>query len=207
MLSKRNQVTLFLVGVLTSCCLHQSFAVVWPEEEWFRATPDSQGMTGKILALPAGSKAAEFHWEMATPEREGMSSPKLKALTASLASRGTKAFLVARNDKIVCEWYAKDHGPHQKHYTASLAKALVGGVPLAVALSDGLIELDDKAAKYVPQWSNDPLKSRITVRHLGSHTSGIADSIVSNEQRNKAIARTGSNNDFLKSQKSWQGDF
>ena len=59
-----------------------------------------------------------------------------------------------------------------KQGTASLAKALVGGLSLAVVLSDGRIGLDDAATKYVPEWKDDPRKSKITVRHLGSHTSG-----------------------------------
>lgn len=54
MLSKRNQLIPFLVGVLMSWCLHQSFAEVWPGEEWSRATPESQGMTGKALDVAAG---------------------------------------------------------------------------------------------------------------------------------------------------------
>ena len=56
-----------------------------------------------------------------------------------------------------------------------MAKAIVGGVSLAVAMTDGRIALDDPAAKYVPQWQDDPRKSKITVRQLGSHTSGIED--------------------------------
>jgi hypothetical protein len=42
-----------------------------------------------------------------------------------------------------------------------------------------MVTLDDKVAKvakYVPQWQNDPRKSKITLRHLGSHTSGLDDS-------------------------------
>ena len=39
----------------------------------------------------------------------------------------------------------------------------------------GKISLDDPAAKFVPQWENDPRKSQIKIRHLGSHTSGIED--------------------------------
>ena len=45
----------------------------------------------------------------------------------------------------------------------------------AVAMTDGRIALDDPAAKYVPQWKDDPRKSQITIRHLGSHTSGLED--------------------------------
>lgn len=119
--------------------------------------------------------AAEFQWTSATPESQGMSSEKLATMRDDLAARKTTGLLVVRNDKIVCEWYAPGQSAKSKHGTASMAKAIVGGVSLAVAMSDGRISLDDPAAKFVPPWRNDPQKSRITVRQLGSHTSGIED--------------------------------
>lgn len=104
-----------------------------------------------------------------------MSSQKLDALKERMAAKKTKAFLVVRGDKIVCEWYAPGHSATHRHGTASLAKALAGGLPLAVALTDGKIALDDSAAKFVPEWKKDPRKAKITIRHLGSHTSGLED--------------------------------
>ena len=103
-----------------------------------------------------------------------MSSSKLTVLKDRLAST-TKSLLVIRNDEIVFEWYAADHGPDKPHYTASMAKALVAGLSLGVALSDSRLALDDRAARYVPGWQNDPKKQVITLRHLGSHTSGLED--------------------------------
>jgi CubicO group peptidase (beta-lactamase class C family) len=118
---------------------------------------------------------APFEWQTATPESQGMSKEKLDALKDVMAARKTKALLVVRNDKIVYEWYSADHGPAKQHGTASLAKALVGGMSLAVAITDGQIAMDDKAAKFVPPWRDDPQKSKITIRQLGSHTSGLED--------------------------------
>ena len=66
-----------------------------------------------------------------------MSSTKLESAQGCLASRKTKAFLVVRNDRIVYEWYADGHGASKTHYTASMAKAIVGGLSLGVALTDG----------------------------------------------------------------------
>ena len=103
-----------------------------------------------ILSLSAAS--ARFRWEVATPESQGLSSRALDALRDSLTHRSTKSLLVIRHDKIVYEWYARGHGPDKKHYTASLAKALVGGMSLMTALNDGRIAIDDPAWKYIPQW-------------------------------------------------------
>ncbi|MGB2864787.1 MAG: serine hydrolase [Sedimentisphaerales bacterium] len=116
-----------------------------------------------------------FEWQKASPEAEGMSSQKLDAAREVLAEKGTKTFLVIRNDKIVYEWYTPGFGPEKKHYTASMAKALVGGVSLMLALNDGLLSPDDPACKYIPEWKGHPQKSKITIRHLATHSSGIED--------------------------------
>ena len=95
----------------------------------------------------------------------------------------------------VCEWYAPDSAADKKHGTASLAKAIVGGLSLAVALSDGRLTLDDPAAKFIPQWRDDPRKSRITLRQLGSHTSGIEDAEADGKSHEEL---TGWKGDFWK---------
>ncbi|MCI0391587.1 MAG: serine hydrolase [Acidobacteria bacterium] len=146
-------------------------------------------------ALPSQSPAAQASsvWQTATPESQGMSKAKLDALKDVIAARNTKAFLVIRNDRIVFEWYSEDHGPTKKHGTASLAKAIVGGLSLALAMTDGKIAIDDRAAKFIAQWKDDPQKSKITIRHLGSHTSGLSDSTT------KGVQHTD--------QPGWMGDF
>ena len=57
------------------------------------------------------NQPAPFEWQTATPESQGMSAARLDALRDELAKRKTTAFLVVRNDRIVYEWYAPDHGP------------------------------------------------------------------------------------------------
>jgi CubicO group peptidase (beta-lactamase class C family) len=121
--------------------------------------------------------AADFEWQAATPASQGMSQAKLDALRDRIAAT-TKALLVVRNDRIVYEWYAEGHSAEKTHYTASMAKAVVGGISCAVAMTDGQIALDDLAAKYITQWQSDPQKSKITIRQLGSHTAGLEDSSV-----------------------------
>src|SRR5262245_58648012 len=147
------------------------------------------------LYMRQGRTTPLFEWQMATPESQGMSKTKLDALKDDLAARKTKAFVVIRNDKIVYEWYAPDHGMSKRHGTASLAKALVGGTSLAVAITDGKISIDDAASKYVSQWKDDSRKSKISIRQLGSHTSGLADAEADNLPHEKL---TGWKGDFWK---------
>jgi CubicO group peptidase (beta-lactamase class C family) len=134
-----------------------------------------------------------WDWGTATPESQGMSGKRLHAMTEALAARSTSGLLVIRNDKIVCEWYATGAGRTIPHGTASMAKAIVGGIALAVAISDGRLALDDQAAKFIPQWQGDRRKSIITFRHLGSHTSGLADAEADDLPHDKLSG--------------WQGDF
>ena len=124
------------------------------------------------VALPS---AALTPWPVASPESEGFDPARLHAFSETLASHQTRAVLVARHGRIVFEWYAPDNGPEKKQGTASLAKALVGGIPLHIALSDGRIHLDDLASKYIPEWRDDPQKSKITILQLATHSSGLDD--------------------------------
>ena len=134
-----------------------------------------------------------FDWQSATPATQGLSPEKLDALRDSLATKNTKALLIIRHDRIVCEWYAEGQSADKPQGTASLAKALVGGMSLAVAMNDGKIRPDDLAANYIPEWKVDPRKSKITIAQLATHTSGLEDA------EEKGIAH-----DKLE---GWKGDF
>jgi len=116
-----------------------------------------------------------FDWQTVSPESRGLSSAVLDAAKDTLAVKGTKALLIIKDDAIVYEWYAPGHGPDKRHYTASLAKALVGGMSLLLALNDGLMSEDTPACLYIPEWEKHPQKSKITIRHLATHSSGVED--------------------------------
>ncbi len=126
-------------------------------------------------AAPAAAAAKNFEWETVPAVLAGLDSTRLARMVDDNRQHGTKALLVVRKDKIALEWYAQGHGPDKQHYTASLAKALVGGMSLLVALSDGKVLPDDPVCNYIPYWKNDPLRSKITVRQLATHSSGIED--------------------------------
>jgi CubicO group peptidase (beta-lactamase class C family) len=128
-----------------------------------------------LIALAICPRAKGFDWQTATPPSQGLSADKLDSLRDDLAKRDTHAFLVIRHDKIVLEYYAEGYGPDKPHGTASLAKAAVGGMSMAVAMQDGKLKPDDPAARFVPQWKDDPRKSKITIAQLAMHTSGLED--------------------------------
>ena len=146
-----------------------------------------------VLALTRAASGGPFEWQSAAPGSEGMSKEKLDALKDELARRKTHAFLVIRNDKIVYEWYATGHGPDKQHGVASLSKATVAGLALALLVSDHKLKLDMPVAELVAAWKDDPDKRKITLRHLGSHTSGLADAEEDRLPHGKLIG--------------WKGDF
>jgi CubicO group peptidase (beta-lactamase class C family) len=127
------------------------------------------------VLLLLGVPAVAVDWPVAPPQAEGFDPIRLEALRRNLAARNTRALLVARHGRIVLEWYGHKSGPEVREGTASLAKALVGGMSLLVGLEDGRISADDRASKYIRRWRSDPQKNRITIRQLATHTSGIDD--------------------------------
>ena len=131
---------------------------------------------------------SEFVWEYASPESQGLSSSKLKNAVDLLVSKNTRKLLIIRHDKIVYEWYAEGFEDSVRtHYTASLAKSIIGGMALLTAMNDGYIKADDLASQYIPSWAHDDLKSRITIRHLATHSSGMENSSVTEVERRKMI--------------------
>jgi CubicO group peptidase (beta-lactamase class C family) len=122
--------------------------------------------------------AVPFAWSEGHPQEVGMSAERLEQMLRALR-RAAKldALLVIRHDRIVFEYYGEGFGRKARHYAASLTKALVGGVSLILALGDGRMDIAERACKYVPQWRDDPLKSKISLLHLSTHSSGIEDSV------------------------------
>jgi CubicO group peptidase (beta-lactamase class C family) len=141
------------------------------------------------FTLEKSIMAAPFTWQSAPPEEHNLVAGKLATMWDDLAQRGTAALLIARSDRIVYERYADDWHGDKRHYTASLAKAVVGGLALALAMDDGLIAPDDPAHHYIPQWRDDPLKAKITIRHLATHTSGLEDAELSDRDRRDASGK------------------
>jgi CubicO group peptidase (beta-lactamase class C family) len=131
-------------------------------------------LSAALLATLA-CHAADFPFPQDTPEHHGISRDALDQWRTRLADHHTRALLVVRHGKIIYEWYAPGEDVNKKQGTASLAKAIVGGNSLMLALAAGRIKVDDPAYRYIPAWRDDPQKKLITIRQLATHTSGIED--------------------------------
>jgi len=118
-------------------------------------------------------RAPNVPWETATPASAGLDGEKLAALTAELAEKGTRAFIVVRNGKIVAEYYAADYRPDRPHFVAAMGKFITAAMAVGVNIADGRMSVDDSLREYIPAWNTDPSKYPITVRHILTHSSGI----------------------------------
>lgn len=90
-----------------------------------------------------------------------------------LRKRGGKAMLVYEGKELVFEEHMNGHTAEKPHLLASGTKSFSGAM-LVAAADDGLLEFDEPVAKTITEWKDDPLKARVTLRHLLSLTSGIA---------------------------------
>ena len=127
--------------------------------------------TAALLAACASLACSQsIDFASISPADAGLDPARLEAFRSILAAHRTTGLIVIRRGRIALEWYAPEWNADRPHGTASMAKALVGGMSLAVAMSDGRISPDDLASKYIAGWSSDPLKSKITIRQLATHT-------------------------------------
>jgi len=124
-----------------------------------------------VVAAPV----AAFDGQAEPPEAHGLDPVRLQAWMDSVLRQGGKTCLLLRHDVVVAEGYAPDFDRHKPHYSASMAKALVGGMGVVLALEDGVLRPEQLARDFVPSWRGDPLKSKITIAHLATHTSGLED--------------------------------
>jgi CubicO group peptidase (beta-lactamase class C family) len=122
-----------------------------------------QPLTRRTL-LAAGAAA------LAGPAR-AQASPYAEAAAYSAARRGV-SMLVMVDGRIVFEDYPNGGAPDQPRPLASGTKSFTG-VMAAAAVQDGLLRLDEPAARLLTEWRGDPGRSRITVRHFLTLTSGL----------------------------------
>lgn len=88
------------------------------------------------------------------------------------ADHGGRALLILKDGRTVFERYDRGWSADKPHPLASGTKSFTG-VAAMFAVQDGLLTLDELAADTITEWKDDPRKSRITVRHLLTLSSGL----------------------------------
>ena len=89
-------------------------------------------------------------------------------------SEGTDGLsvLVMINDRVFFEAYHNGHDAAKINRLAGGTKSF-WGVAAVCAEEDGLLKLDELAADTLTEWKDHPRKSKITIRHLLTFTSGL----------------------------------
>jgi CubicO group peptidase (beta-lactamase class C family) len=77
-----------------------------------------------------------------------------------------------RDGQVLFERYADGWTADKPHPLASGTKSFTG-VMAMMAVQDGLLTLDELASDTLTEWKSDPRKSKITVRHLLTLSSGL----------------------------------
>ncbi len=101
----------------------------------------------------------------------GVTGPYAAAADYSASRRGV-SLLVMKDGEVLFEHYPAPGGAAQGWELASGTKSFTG-IMAAAASADGLLDIDEAAAATLPEWRGDARKSRITLRHLLSLTSGL----------------------------------
>ncbi|MCM8785273.1 MAG: beta-lactamase family protein [Candidatus Omnitrophica bacterium] len=87
--------------------------------------------------------------------------------------REGECMIIMYDGNIIFEKYTGKGSPDRLQWLASGSKSFVG-IVAAAGVEDGIINLDDKVSEVIEEWKNDPLKSRITYKHLLNLTSGLS---------------------------------
>lgn len=110
------------------------------------------------------------------------------------ASLSGHAIMVLHRGQPVFERFDNGWSSDRPHMLASGSKSFVGVIAM-LAVQDQLISLDELASDTLTEWKDDPRKSKITIRHLLTLTSGLAPADAAFSNRNQA---TGSRNPILR---------
>ena len=96
-----------------------------------------------------------------------LSPEAVRAAAAYSASRRGASLLIIERGKTLHEQNANDA---RKIYSGTKAFWCLAGF---AAAQDGLLSLDDRVADTIPEWRNDPRKSRVTIRQLLDFSAGL----------------------------------
>lgn len=121
-------------------------------------------------AAPSAGEAGPSPWETTAPAAAGMDAAKLKSIAAVAEKGDSDCLAVARDGKLVGEWYFREGRPEKAQPVWSVTKSFTG-ILVGIAQDDGVLSIDDKASKWIGEWKGTP-SEKVTVRDLLSNVSG-----------------------------------
>ncbi|MDT0606384.1 serine hydrolase domain-containing protein [Croceitalea rosinachiae] len=133
-------------------------------------------------------------WESS---KNRLALPQMEADIQSDSLEGMESILVAQKGKILYEKYFAGFDANTPHTTRSASKSISSAI-IGIAIDDGIIEsVDEKLYDFIPQeyqYTKDSLKSKITIRHLLTMSSGLDV----NNKASEEFYQDGSDDSWLK---------
>jgi len=124
---------------------------------------------------PVGSS----EWQSSSPSSLGWNESPINDLYTYLQSKGTKAFIVLKDGKIVIEKYFGSFTVDSNWYWASAGKTMTA-LLVGIAQQEGLLNINNKTSQYLGNgWTSLPQAKEdlITVRHQLTMTTGLDDAV------------------------------
>jgi CubicO group peptidase (beta-lactamase class C family) len=88
------------------------------------------------------------------------------------AEKSGDALLVWVDGELVLEDYPNEYDPDDPHILTE-ASTLLTSLGVLAAVGDGVMALDERAARTITEWRDDPQKADITIGQLAQMTSGL----------------------------------
>ena len=118
-------------------------------------------------------------WQTTSTASLGWNETQLNDLYTYLQQKGTKAFIILKNGKIVTERYFGSFTTDSTWYWASAGKTMTGML-VGIAQQEGLLNINTRTSQYLGTgWTSLPLakENLITVRHQLTMTTGLDDAV------------------------------
>ena len=132
------------------------------------------GVTATVAATDVPTLWPTTGWTNASPEEEGMQSALLEQAKKYALSKGGSGF-ITRHGKLVFFW-----GDPTTRYDLKSSTKSLGGTVLGLALSDGIVSVEDHAQALFPAFGVPPIENAdtgwlddITLLELATHTAGF----------------------------------
>jgi CubicO group peptidase (beta-lactamase class C family) len=108
----------------------------------------------------------------ADPSAVGLDPAALDRLILEASLADTDALLVVKDGRTVCH---RTFGRPRDVCTLQSITKPIAALALPLLVEDGKLEHDWDASltQWYPEWTDDPRRSRVTLRHLLTHTSGL----------------------------------
>ena len=139
--------------------------------------PDPEPEEQPDTEVPEEAEETEpWEWSYDTPEHQGMNAAALSALHSTYDSFPLHAAVVVRNGVVVDTYFEDGYDETSVFTLQSVSKSITSAL-VGIAIEQGYIEnVDMLLSDYFPELlsASDTHWQRITLRHLLTHTSGIA---------------------------------